>query len=211
VTLTGRIAAFGCVSFDVFDTAVYRRVGAPEEVFARAAERCRAARRCAAFDFVAARRRAQAEAERRLGPAATLDDIYAALALPDGWRADELAAAEIAVEREVCAADPDVLAAFAAARAAGKLVVFASEMYLPAPAIAQILDDAGYRGYRALYVSSALGGLTKWSGDLFRHLAADLGVAPASLLHVGDDAWSDFWGAARAGVTPFHYRRSVKR
>jgi predicted HAD superfamily hydrolase len=216
--LEERIAAFECVSFDVFDTAIARTVAAPEDVFDRVGARA------GVPEFRTARLAAQRAAETAHAHAATLDDIYAALAggaaLADaagvGGTAHALAGAdggalralELDVEREVSVVVPEIAAAFAHARALGKQLVFASDMYLPPAFIDELLRRAGYAGYDRLYVSSALGGVTKWSGALFSHMARELALAPERILHVGDDARSDFYGALKAGVTPFHYRRA---
>ncbi|HZS37914.1 MAG TPA: hypothetical protein VFF06_13850 [Polyangia bacterium] len=208
----------GCdvLSLDVFDTALLRRVGEPVDVFALVAREYRHRRGGALvpFDFaarrIAAERRAREDvwARHQRGDV-TLDEIYAALDAPAGWDAAELKSLELAAERALCAQNPYVHAAYRHAQRRGKRIVFVSDMYLPPEFIAGMLRDGGYDQVE-LFVSSACGGVCKWDGALYRHVAAALGVAPARMLHLGDNPLSDVVMALREGVGALLYPRCAQ-
>ncbi len=191
VSLARRLETFSFISFDIFDTAILRRVARPEQALA-----------------VAARHDAEARARAELdGSDPDLDAIYGELELPRDWDGDALRALEIETELRLCVRNEFIHALYSQAVESGKTVVFATDMYLPESVIAQILDGAGYRGYRKLYISSALPGESKWNGKLYERIVRELNIAPNQLLHVGDNPWSDVLAAARAGVVPAPYAR----
>lgn len=129
-------------------------------------------------------------------------ELLAAIARDCGLPATALPRlAEAEVDWEMGALRPDrALAAMAQrARAQGWRVVFVSDMYLPATAIARLLaahlpDLADCR----LFVSGDLG-LTKRRGDLFAHVLGQLGGDGAQVLHVGDNPLADGTMAQAAG------------
>src|SRR5690606_38098116 len=60
--------------------------------------------------------------------------------------------AELDAEVELLRGVPDILEAAKLAQAAGKTVVFVSDMYLPAATISQFLEECGYpKGLPALF------------------------------------------------------------
>jgi putative hydrolase of the HAD superfamily len=62
-----------------------------------------------------------------------------------------------------------------------------------------LLRGLGLADWFASIVVSCEAGVTKPDARLFHRAAAELGVAPAELLHVGDDAERDLAGARAAG------------
>lgn len=151
--------------------------------------------------------RARIEAERaahrrRSGEEISLADIYAELPDFSAWgvSASAMQEAEVALERDLMRPVAAVRRRVRALREAGARVVFVSDMYLPKDALRAMLVSCGYEVPEdALYVSSDLG-LTKRSGNLFKHVLAREGVSAAELLHCGDGVESDFLGARKVGV-----------
>lgn len=189
------------VSFDVFDTLVKRNVGEPHDVFDLVAklystrghgdfasfrsERCRA------------EERARSESRRE---EVTLDEIYGQLDVEEGLRR-VLKAIEVEVELDVCVACLPMKAVFDYAVAQGKRVLIVSDMYLPAAAIAKILDKAGYSGYSSLYVSSECNA-TKASGALYSLVKREEGLDGSRGLHIGDSIRADCLKCRAAGIDP---------
>lgn len=199
------------VSLDVFDTLLFRRRGSPEEVFKATA---RAARAEGRLDpeitddaFVVLRRQAEARARGRTGGEVGLSDIHGALRLPD-TDADALRRLELAAEFEAAVANPHLVGFLRDARRLGKPVVLVSDMYLGERDLRALLATIGVRAgrdYDRLYVSGDRG-VSKAGGGLFRVMLADRpSVAPAAVIHVGDDTVSDKAGALAAGIRPVHY------
>lgn len=185
-------------SFDVFDTCLLRACAFPSDIFTEVAYalsgRARGSEECTfVHDFVSTRMKAEqavrAKADRE---DVTLSEIWRELAgnLPfDGWNSGmEI---ELDLERRHLRPNRAVLSMVQAARESGARIVFVSDMYLPAAFIREQLACHGFfKDGDGLFVSSEVG-LTKRSGNLFRHALRAEGVAPDSVRHLGDHPVSD--------------------
>lgn len=72
--------------------------------------------------------------------------------------------------------------------------------YPYAPGSRRVLEAKGLSGFFSSVVISADWGFIKPHPLLFRRAAAELGVAPEEMVHVGDDWEADVIGATRAGA-----------
>lgn len=183
------LAPYDALSIDVFDTAVFRRVPNPADV----------------FDLLPCGRVARLRAEvhaRRLAARAGREEVT----LADIWAELGRAGADIECELEVQLAmpNPAVLSFVRRAQCLAKTVVFVSDMYLPASTIRQILCRCGYDcRQEAVFVSSEYG-VTKGTGRLHRLVAKRLGAH--RMLHLGDNYVGDGLQAQRSGATAAVYR-----
>lgn len=182
------------VSFDVFDTLVRRRHYSPTDVFAAAGGARFRLKRIAAEWLARLRHRHQEDV--------SLEQIYAFLA------ADP--AAEIEAERRTLYANAEARDIYDYARAHGKRIIAISDMYLPSSLIREMLDAAGYNEVERVYLSSEVGS-TKGRGTLFRHVTADLGIAPEKIVHIGDHQLSDSTRAKEHGLRSHHLPSSRMR
>jgi predicted HAD superfamily hydrolase len=197
-------------SFDIFDTVLTRCVGNPHAVFVVLGRRLAAAGMTGdAAIFAGARVSAEARARRRADPREVdLEAIYrelVAAAVLDLAAVPRAIAMEIELEAEMIRPVPGARAEVAAARSAGKRVVFVSDMYLPLAFLkGQLVRHGFWSEGDGLYVSSDLH-LTKKSGALFDHVVQREGAAAASIVHRGNDAESDVRSAVRSGVRAEHF------
>ncbi len=139
--------------------------------------------------------------------------VRTALALPATADAI-LAAAEIAYEAGAVRADGR-LTSLLRIQAAGKPVVFVSDMYLSGADVRRILVAVvPALADLPLFVSADVG-LTKRHGHLFAHVAAALDLPPDAVLHVGDNPHADVLRAREAGFRtlwrprPWWWRRTL--
>lgn len=189
--------SFDVISFDVFDTLLVRNVLNPKDVW-RALER----RECAAGFFAereAADRTTYAEATRR-GGEHTLDEAYAKM--DSRWAA--FREKELDAERKALFANPEVVDLWNEAGRLGKKRVLVSDMYLPRVEIENLLRTNGISGWDGLFVSSEQG-CRKTTGRLFERMLEKMAVAPARVMHIGDNRESDFDVPQRLGMTAFLY------
>jgi HAD superfamily hydrolase (TIGR01549 family) len=70
-------------------------------------------------------------------------------------------------------------------------LVLITDMYLPRASIENILEALEIRHFFSKVYVSAEVGVTKHSGKLFDVVAADLGIAPQRILHIGDNYIND--------------------
>ncbi len=190
---------YDVVSFDVFDTLIFRPFAKPEDLFYLVGARL------GYFGFreirIDAERYARANSEKP-NFEINIYDIYSELARRTGLSRSD-AELEIATEVELCYANPYMLELFAILRARGKNTVIVSDMYLPTSVIEEILNKNGFCGYKKLYVSCEYG-RSKSTGQLFKTVKREFG---SSIIHIGDNYASDVLGAERAGIKAYYYKR----
>lgn len=183
--------------FDVFDTVLTRAVGQPRSVFVLLGQRLTRTGAISCSPEVFARLRMQAEIIARThAPAGEvrLEEIYRELAaiLPGEHASpNALAEAECEIERTLVRPVPSTARRIAAERAAGKRIVFASDMYHSPTFVRQLLLSAGVLQEGDGVFVSGYAGASKASGKLFHFIAADYGVPLSALSHYGDHPQSD--------------------
>lgn len=177
------------VSFDIFDTLLLRPYLHPTDLF-RHLERIH-------NKPLYAKRRVEAEWEARSRHCRrediTLDMVYAEL---DAEYRD-MQQIELEWEATTLRANPEMEEVYAYARAQGKHIIIASDMYLPTDFLANTLRRCGYEGWEKLYVSGELGE-SKNHGTLFRTIKQDTGGG--YILHIGDNTHSDVKMPRKYGI-----------
>lgn len=200
------------LSLDVFDTALFRVVRHPTDLFAFIEPEVRALLERSDFPFGQARVAAERAARRwHVGEACedvTLDQIYEVLAEAAGIPPDlinRVRDLEINAEQRLCYANPVVQAAVRSAQQKGVRVVFISDMYLPADTIRQLLVHNGYDAPEVY--SSCTSGKTKHSGTLFKELLENVCGSAERVFHVGDHPESDHRRPREMGIRTLHVER----
>ncbi len=185
-------------TFDVFDTVLTRTVGDPAVLAEHLGRRMRdeGLVACEPTVVAAVRRRAEEWLGGRLGRDPRLIEIHREIArslgLPGGTagRSHEM---ELEIERSVSHVVPGAVERVGRARerSANGRVGYLSDTALPSTALITMLSRAGLWRDGDLCVCSAEAGADKHSGRMYPMVAAELGVAPGNILHVGDDVWND--------------------
>jgi predicted HAD superfamily hydrolase len=208
--LAEQIRRYDTVSFDIFDTLLYRPFRHPADLFDFMADQVAVITGSAAISFREERQQAERAAFMRAVEAGRgeilLDEIYSELAsrlklAPEV--ADAIKAVEMQMELDLLYPRASGFLAFQEARNLGKQILLISDMYLPHDFIERVLSKTGYEGYHKLYVSSTYG-VKKHSGKLFDVVLRDIGIQPSALLHVGDNVAADVQKAKDRGIKPFH-------
>lgn len=184
-------------SFDVFDTALIRRVAAPTDVFRMIGTRLAEQfgideRERFVEDFLLIRMKAEQECLNR-SEECTLEQIWNVvrrelpdLALQDGEEC------ELAAERSVLLPNSSVRGKVESCRRSGDRVVFTSDTYLPKSFVKAMLMEHGIAAAMdEIYVSSEFNA-TKRTGRLFELLLQREGMAASEIIHYGDNIESDF-------------------
>lgn len=198
--LCDKLAAYDVISFDIFDTALYRAVDKPNDVFRLMGARV------GMDNFSRVRKAAErharvTNARLRDSREVTLEEIYAVMV--ERYGADPTwMAIECELEIELSRPNPYIKEAFDRLRALGKRIIFTSDMYLPMSTIEQMLIRNGYYGYEKIYLSNETL-LRKGDGGLQRLILADYGES-ASVVHVGDVFESDVERSLEVGMPALH-------
>lgn len=231
-TYVDKLKDYDVISFDIFDTLLFRPFDLPADLFFLVGE---------SFDNMDFKNiRTWAEWNARLKcrkqnghMEISLKDIWenlekkAGLPAVDGMRAEEDA------EQKLCYANPFMSEVYKRLLAMGKKMIAVSDMYLPEECIAKLLENAGYMGIEKIYVSNAYH-KSKAEGGLYHEVIKDwcnidittdkirkgknlsnkrvepltkagTNVKGNSIVHVGDNMHSDVKMAENCGIDVLPY------
>jgi len=102
----------------------------------------------------------------------------------------EIEKLEICFEQKFYQVKPIGQQLFLFAQSLNKKIVIIADSYLPRFFIEGLLDRLGYYSYNDLFVSSELG-LSKKTGNMFKHVYEKLFCDSKYILHIGDDELED--------------------
>lgn len=198
------------VSFDIFDTLLYRTLKHPTDLYDLMQERVFSIVGKSDFNFKSVRKLSEKEAflasiAREEGET-TLDEIYACLAERLNIKecvAEKIKMLEMEFEEAVLRPRMSGYIAFHSALSSGKKIVLTSDMYLPESFLRAVLEKNGYVGYESFYLSSNEK-LKKHSGKLYDVLLSDYPLEKHAILHVGDNLEADVIKAKERKIKAFH-------
>lgn len=185
--LADRLAAYDVISFDVFDTLIFRPFSSPADLFALVGMELDY------LGFQQLRVDAEQQARRRRQKQSghgevTLSEIWHVMERETGIDWELGMRTERLWERRCCFANPYMQRVVEHLRQRGKEMVVTSDMYLSRDDIRGLLEHCGYAPFRQYFVSSEYGE-SKHSGGLYRILQNWLDGR--TCIHVGDHAVSD--------------------
>lgn len=194
-TLEEQIADHDCISFDIFDTLLIRRVMSPEDVFELVGRRLN-------NEGVKIKnfRRKRIKAQEELGLTnPTIEEIYGRLCKKHGFPeeiGERCIEIELAIESSVLVPRSDMLEVYRNCVRSGKKVSLVTDMYIPEKLLTTILRKNGIEDYSAIYVSCDKKQL-KLQGLLSLYRRETEGT---SYLHIGDHYIHDGICAALADM-----------
>ncbi|WP_370693872.1 HAD family hydrolase [Methylobacterium sp. NEAU K] len=209
-----KTAAARIISCDVFDTLLHRDHRSERQRFndiaVLAARRLASERRIerhsgAIYD---ARIEVQKQAYRALDLSCPTGDVrfadmieaMARILSLDAPAAEILHEAELEIERQQLKANAPLLAWLGEQAQAGCRIIAVSDIYHRGDTIAQLLAARAPHHPVARIYTSADHNATKRTGALFEVVLLEEGVAPAEILHIGDDGRADVTMAQAAGL-----------
>ena len=207
------------VTFDFFDTLIFRLCAEPSDLFMEVgrqlAERGLLVSDVSPAAFRTIRLTAEAKAREAIArsgkcPEIGLADIYADLrgVVTDPAAAREL---EFSVERSVCFLNPAMRSAVEHVRALGCKTAILSDTYFTADQLLRLLEDHDVP--RSLFdgiLVSCERGKAKWhNGTLFTEMLRQFDVHPGEVLHIGDNLHADVHMARRLNIDTLQYYRST--
>ncbi len=186
------------VSFDIFDTLIFRPFLVPSDLFYCVGERLQYP------DFHALRIEAESSVRRNnKGEATTLKDIYDHIFEITGIDSELGQQTELSIEYDLCMGNPYMIRVWDAVKKAGRTIVLTSDMYLPSDFIAGLLEKCGYSGYKKIFISCECGH-GKSDGSIYDYIKKELGTG--SIAHIGDNYASDVRNAIKHGIKAIEYR-----
>lgn len=211
-TYVERLKCYDIISFDIFDTLIFRPFALPTDLFFLVGEEFDR------LDFknvrIWAEWDARVKCKKRNGHMEVgLKDIWENLAKETGLSAAEGMERERQIEEKLCYANPFMLRVWKQLQSMNKKMIVVSDMYLPKDCIAKILENAGYTGIEKVYVSNEYH-KSKADGSLYREVMKDWCKTDkpngCSVVHVGDNIRSDRDMARRSGMDVLPYQNINK-
>lgn len=196
------LSRYDVVSFDIFDTLLFRPFSEPADLFYFLGERLER------FDIRRIRmeqeRRARRECDKEKGHyEVTFTEIWKVMEQKTGIPAAQGMKLEEELEEEFCYANPFMKKVFAELRERGKQIICISDMYLPRAFLEKLLKKNGYEGIHKIYVSCEYG-KNKAGGGLYRLVREEFPLKTA-FIHCGDNIHSDVKMAKKCGFASLHY------
>lgn len=184
---------FDLISFDVFDTLLYRPFKYPSEL----------------FEYIGGsqfrKERIWAEKISRLQcKETTLDKIYNMIQ-PEYKKYKDI---EISTEISLCKPYKENAELFNFIKSLGKKIIITSDMYLPESVIEIMLWQCGVNGYDKIYVSSKQQA-QKSTGELFDKILEDYKLPPEKILHIGDNKRSDGDIPSTKGLSIYNVEKKI--
>lgn len=187
-------------SFDIFDTALIRRCGKPENIFYLMAERLYPGEEEKKDLFFWWRKSVEAKVKSKLNREVTLNDLYEdeeIFAFVE-YSPEYICALEKMVEAENLVYNPQIKEIISRKREEGCTIAFISDMYLDEDLLREILVREGcFLNGDYVFVSATRGG-RKSTGALYDYVRREL--KPLQWVHYGDNRHSDVVMAKRKGI-----------
>lgn len=206
--LVRTLNTYDVVSFDIFDTLLFRPLELPRHVFLIVGNELNI------LNFINIRINAENklrdEQYRKNGHREiTIDDIYKEIERQTGLKAELGIKTELRVELDLCFANPYMKYVFDTLRGLGKRICLVSDMYLQSDKVEQLLQKCGYQDYEKLFISCEYT-CSKRDGGLFDRLKEYVGENN-TIIHVGDNPVSDIERAKEKGIDVFFYENVNKK
>lgn len=186
------------VSFDIFDTLIFRPFASPTDLFYIVGEKLNYP------DFKTVRTEAErAVRQNKGGESVNLKDIYDYISDRTGIDSESGRKTEEETELTLSIANPYMKSVFEEVKKNGRRIIVASDMYLSSDFMGKLLKKNGYDGYEKIYVSCEKGA-GKHDGSLYDLIKQDLGTN--DIAHIGDNYGSDVENARKHGLSSIEYK-----
>lgn len=198
-----KLKAYDVISFDVFDTLIFRPFSKPTDLFFETG------RRLGYPDFERIRREMEWRArEKKYQKSRTreisLDEIWDMMERETGIPKEKGMETELDCEMMYCFPNPYMKEVVKALKQDEKKIIITSDMYLRKIQIQELLKHCGYPEFDGYYVSCEYG-VSKGDKGLYEQIKKDYGTE-ISYVHVGDNPYSDQKKAKEAGFVSVPYK-----
>lgn len=191
------IERFQYVSFDVFDTLIFRTVSSPDKILDLAILKYQEIYGNSIKTFKIKRQYAENFSRKYYSREVNIDEIYDFLDLKDEI-ADRFKEIEKNIEVKNCIPNLPMISVLKECRKRGKKIVITSDMYLTSDVFDEIFNKIGIT-YDYLFISGEVK-KTKRQGNLFAYLLNKLNIESSQIAHIGDDIHSDISMPRKYGI-----------
>lgn len=195
--LINKLLEFDVISFDLFDTLVFRYIDDPKDLFWLVGGELR----------IPNYKRIRTDIENEIRKLEkhgeiTIDDIYDVVAERFGINKESGVEIEVGYEQKICFANPYMFEVYNELKKHNKKIIVTSNMYLRKEQLKKILTNCGYGAIEDIFVSCEYKA-NKRNGALQKIISEELGNC--SVIHIGDNYVSDIEGSRSAGWKAIYY------
>ncbi len=176
------------VSFDVFDTLIFRTVSSPDKIFDLAILEYQDKYGDYIETFKIKRQYAEHLSRKYYSREVSIDEIYEFLEFNDEVT-NRFKQIEKSIEVKNCVPNPPMISVLNECKKRGQKIVITSDMYLTSDVFKDIFLKIGI-AYDYLFISGEIR-KTKWQGTIFPYLLNQLNIDCSQIVHVGDNTHSD--------------------
>lgn len=188
-------------SFDIFDTALIRICGSPENIFYLLSKQLFPNNESLQYQFFSWRKNRAVNVCKENGIFHTIEDIYNSqeFEYPKNINADDVKSLEKQVESQNLIANPCVKDKIKDFKENGYSIAFISDMYLDEQFLMEILIREGlYEKDKDYLYVSCVKKAGKHDGSLYELVRTELN--PDCWIHHGDNQWVDVYIAKQHGI-----------
>ena len=201
--LANQCEGYDVISFDVFDTLLFRVVREPSDVFHFIGDKLNIPNIYQIRREAERRMYSLKKQEKQLGEV-TLEDIWKLIEKEEGINYKQGIEAELEAEKTMCFANPYMLELLKELKKRKKRLIAVSDMYLEEEQIRDLLASSGVPVvFEEVFVSSEWGA-SKDNGRLYDIVKEKVGQE-LSYFHIGDNPHADVKQAKKHGFTPYYY------
>ncbi len=201
--ITRKVDKASTVSFDIFDTLVFRNIHKPTDIY-RILEKI-VFKKFGIKNFAELRIKAEITARKNaINGECTFEEIYMQLKNFCNCDVLEISQMELELEYDFITVNPFMKKIYDYAVSKGKQIILISDMYLSQEFICKLLDKCRYIGYK-IFISNVFR-VNKGSGLLYQVAQKECGIDKATWLHIGDNSLSDYKKAKEFGINAFNYK-----
>lgn len=200
--LAEKLSKYKAVSFDIFDTLIFRPFARPTDLFhIVGAEK-------GLLNFAETREYCERKArEKKFAKKKTreidIDEIYDYIREYAGLSYASAKDSELEAEMKLCFANPYIKKVWDILTEKNVRIVVVSDMYLKRDFLEKLLQKNGFSGFEKLFVSNEYE-CSKYEGKLYEAVKQYVGTN--EIAHVGDNPESDISKSLQHGFSPFAYR-----
>ncbi|MDL2302090.1 HAD-IA family hydrolase [Lachnospiraceae bacterium OttesenSCG-928-D06] len=196
------LLTYDVISFDIFDTLIFRPFSKPEDAFYFLDETF------TYLDFKRIRSEMEFEVRQQIYQKkghyeVTLEEIWDYIERNCGIDKKTGMEAEIKLELDICYGNPYILEVFEFLKENDKKIIAVSDMYLPADVIQQMVEKCGFEGISQYFVSCEYK-MSKSEGSLYKKVMETCGKE-LRYIHIGDNPHSDVKKAEEASWNARYY------
>ncbi|MGL6197860.1 MAG: HAD-IA family hydrolase [Lachnospiraceae bacterium] len=189
---------YDTISFDVFDTLVFRYIDDPKDLFWLVGNDL----------HIPNFKKVRSDIEKKLRQFSpchevTLNDIYEVISERFGIVKEEGIKLELDYEQRLCFANTYMLGIYNELKQNNKKIIVTSNMYINKLDLEKILISCGYKEFDNIYVSCD-NFANKKNGKLQKVISQELG--DTNIIHVGDNYLVDVEGSRCAGWKAIYYK-----